>query len=69
MSATEQRFDRLSMSRPQSQAGFGRGFERVNDLLPDPSMYSSLNTTQNMAENEAQLQKYEADIRQHISIE
>ena len=31
--------------------------------------FSSLNTVQVQEENEKQMQKYEADIRQHISIE
>ena len=39
------------------------------DILNNTGLFSSLNMNQQMEETEKQMVKYEADIRQHISIE
>lgn len=58
------KYRQLKSPTEDSHNLFGRrALENLDEL------YSSLNTHQANEENERQLQKYEADIRQHISIE
>ena len=57
----------LSESRSMVESNTNTGLRKHFGDMSDG--FSSLNTVQVQEENEKQMQKYEADIRQHISIE